>query len=109
MTAAMIAAQAAIAAQAIATCWAPVRCDHQFRLGRLLPELDKGTPGQKGHHKRTRGSEDQVAGARLVALLRRLGMPLPAIADIAAKPLGEAGPYRSHAWRTPAISAVRRR
>jgi len=30
-------------------------------------------------------SEDQVADARLVALLRRLGMPLPVIADIAAK------------------------
>ena len=34
-------------------------------------------------------SEDQVDSARLVALLRRLGMPLPVIADIAAKPPGE--------------------
>ena len=43
-------------------------------------------------------SEDQVAGARLVALLRRLGMPLPVIADIVAKPPGEAAEAVGSYW-----------
>jgi hypothetical protein len=34
--------------------------------------------------------EEQVDGVRLVALSRRLGMPLADIADIAAKPPAEA-------------------
>jgi DNA-binding transcriptional MerR regulator len=50
------------------------------RLGLLPPARVDPDSGYRFY------SEDQVATARLIALLRRLGMPLPAIADIAAKP-----------------------
>ncbi len=43
-------------------------------------------------------SEDQMAGARLVALLRRLGMPLPVIADITAKPPAQAAEAVGSYW-----------
>ena len=50
------------------------------RLGLLPPARVDPDSGYRFY------SEDQVATARLIALLRRLGMPLPAIADIAAQP-----------------------
>jgi DNA-binding transcriptional MerR regulator len=54
------------------------------RLGLLQPMRIDPVSGYRFY------SEDQVADARLIALLRRLGMPLPVVADIAAKPPGEA-------------------
>ena len=62
------------------------------RLGLLPPaRVDPGS-GYRFY------SEDQVAAARLIALLRRLGMPLPAIADIAAKPPAEAAETVGAYW-----------
>jgi DNA-binding transcriptional MerR regulator len=62
------------------------------RLGLLPPARTDPVSGYRFY------GEDQVAGARLVALLRRLGMPLPVIADIAAKPPGEAGEAVASYW-----------
>jgi len=62
------------------------------RLGLLLPARTDPVSGYRFY------SEDQVAGARLVALLRRLGMPLPVIADIAGKPPGEAAEAVAAYW-----------
>ena len=62
------------------------------RLGLLPPARTDPVNGYRFY------SEDQVAGARLVALLRRLGMPLPVIADIAAKPPGEAAEAVTSYW-----------
>jgi DNA-binding transcriptional MerR regulator len=62
------------------------------RLGLLPPVRTDPVSGYRFY------SEDQVAGARLVALLRRLGMPLPVIADIAAKPPGEAAEAVGRYW-----------
>ena len=62
------------------------------RLGLLPPVRTDPVSGYRFY------SEDQVAGARLVALLRRLGMPLPVIADIAAKPPGEAAEAVGSYW-----------
>ena len=50
------------------------------RLGLLPPARTDPGSGYRFY------SEDQVASARLVALLRRLGMPLAVIADITARP-----------------------
>jgi len=62
------------------------------RLGLLPPTRIDPVSGYRLY------SEDQVASARLVALLRRLGMPLQAIADIAAKPPGEAAEAVGSYW-----------
>ena len=62
------------------------------RLGLLPPARTDPVSGYRFY------SEDQVDGARLVALLRRLGMPLPVIADIAAKPAGEAAEAVGSYW-----------
>ena len=62
------------------------------RLGLLPPARTDPVSGYRFY------SEDQVAGARLVALLRRLGMPLPVIADIAAKPPGSAAEAVRSYW-----------
>ena len=62
------------------------------RLGLLLPARTDPASGYRFY------SEDQVATAQLVALLRRLDMPLPAIADIAAKPRGEAAKAVGEYW-----------
>jgi DNA-binding transcriptional MerR regulator len=62
------------------------------RLGLLPPARTDPVSGYRFY------SEDQVAGARLVGLLRRLGMPLPAIADIAGKPPGEAAQAIAGYW-----------
>src|ERR1700684_984958 len=62
------------------------------RLGLLPPVRTDPVSGYRFY------SEDQVAHARLVALLRRLGMPWAAIADIAAKPPGEAAEAVGSYW-----------
>jgi DNA-binding transcriptional MerR regulator len=62
------------------------------RLGLLPPARTDPVSGYRFY------SEDQVDGARLVALLRRLGMPLPVIADLAAKPAGEAAEAVGSYW-----------
>ncbi len=50
-----------------------------------------------------------MAGARLVALLRRLDMPLPVIADIAAMPPGEAAEAVAGYWAgVESVTAGRR-
>jgi DNA-binding transcriptional MerR regulator len=54
-------------------------------------------------------SEDQVDGARLVALLRRLGMPLPVIADVAQKPPGEAAETIGGYWAQIESATAERR
>ncbi len=46
------------------------------RLGLVRPARTDPDSGYRFYR------EDQVDGARLVALLRRLGMPLPVIADV---------------------------
>jgi DNA-binding transcriptional MerR regulator len=62
------------------------------RLGLLRPARTDPVSGYRYY------SEDQVAPARLVALLRRLGLPLAVIADIAAKPPGEAAAAVGSYW-----------
>jgi len=62
------------------------------RLGLLPPARTDPVSGYRLY------SEDQVAGARLVALLRRLGMPLPVIADVAGKPPAEAAQAVAGYW-----------
>jgi DNA-binding transcriptional MerR regulator len=54
-------------------------------------------------------SEDQVDGARLVALLRRLGMPLAVIADVMAKPPGEAAAAVGGYWAQIESATAERR
>jgi DNA-binding transcriptional MerR regulator len=73
------------------------------RLGLLPPVRTDPVSGYRFY------SEDQVAGARLVALLRRLGMPLPIIADIAAKPPAEVAEAVSGYWaEVESVTADRR-
>ena len=62
------------------------------RLGLLTPARVDPDSGYRFY------GEDQVATARLIALLRRLGMPLTAIADIAARPPGEAAAAVATYW-----------
>jgi DNA-binding transcriptional MerR regulator len=62
------------------------------RLGLLPPARTDPASGYRFY------SEGQVADARLVALRRRLGMPLQVIADIAAKPPGEAAEAVGSYW-----------
>lgn len=62
------------------------------RLGLLPPARTDPASGYRFY------SEDQVASASLISLLRRLGMPLPIIADIAAKPAGEAAEAVGKYW-----------
>jgi DNA-binding transcriptional MerR regulator len=65
------------------------------RLGLLPPARTDPASGYRFYR------QDQVDAAQLVALLRRIGMPLPVIADTLAKPPGEAaeavGRYWAHA------------
>ena len=62
------------------------------RLGLLSPARTDPVSGYRFY------SEDQVAGARLVALLRHLGMPLLVIADVAGKPPAEAAQAVAGYW-----------
>jgi DNA-binding transcriptional MerR regulator len=62
------------------------------RLGLLSPARTDPVSGYRFY------SEGQVAGARLVALLRHLGMPLAVIADVAGKPPAEAAQAVAGYW-----------
>jgi DNA-binding transcriptional MerR regulator len=62
------------------------------RLGLLSPVRTDPASGYRYY------GEDQVAGARLVALLRHLGMPLLVIADIVGKPPAEAAQAVAGYW-----------
>src|SRR6204780_309041 len=62
------------------------------RLGLVRPARTDPASGYRFY------SQDQVDGARLVALLRRLGMPLPVIADVVAKPPAEAAEAVRSYW-----------
>ena len=62
------------------------------RLGLVRPARTDPVSGYRFYR------EDQVDGARLVALLRRLGMPLPVIADVVGKPPGEAAEAIGAYW-----------
>jgi DNA-binding transcriptional MerR regulator len=62
------------------------------RLGLLPPARVDPDSGYRFYR------EDQVDTARLIALLRRLGMPLTAIADIAARPPGAAAAAVGAYW-----------
>ena len=73
------------------------------RLGLLPPAQIDPASGYRFY------SEDQVEGARLVALLRRLDMPLPVIADIVAKPPGAAAQAVGEYWaHIESVTADRR-
>ncbi len=73
------------------------------RLGLLPPARTDPVTGYRFY------GQDQVAGARLIALLRRLGMPLPAIADIAGKPPGDAARAVADYWASAESSMADRR
>jgi len=62
------------------------------RLGLLPPACTDPVSGYRFYR------EDQVEGARLVAQLRRIGVPLPLIAEIIAKPPGEAAEILGRYW-----------
>jgi DNA-binding transcriptional MerR regulator len=62
------------------------------RLGLLPPARTDPVNGYRLYR------EDQVATARLIALLRRLDMPLAVIADVAAQPPGEAAEAVGKYW-----------
>jgi DNA-binding transcriptional MerR regulator len=73
------------------------------RLGLVRPARTDPVSGYRLY------SEDQVDGARLVALLRRLGMPLPVIADVAGKPPGEAAEAIGRYWAQIESATAERR
>jgi DNA-binding transcriptional MerR regulator len=73
------------------------------RLGLLPPARTDHASGYRLY------SEDQVASAQLIALLRRLDMPLLVIADIATKPSSEAAEAVGKYWaRIQSVMADRR-
>jgi DNA-binding transcriptional MerR regulator len=73
------------------------------RLGLVRPARTDPASGYRFY------SEDQVDGARLVALLRRLGMPLPVIADVVVKPPGEAAEVIGGYWAEVESATAERR
>ena len=73
------------------------------RLGLVRPARTDPASGYRLY------SEDQVDGARLVALLRRLGMPLPVIAEVVAKPPGEAAETIGRYWAEVESATAERR
>ena len=73
------------------------------RLGLVRPARTDPASGYRFY------GEDQVEGARLVALLRRLGMPLPVIADVMAKPPGEAAQAIGGYWAEIESATAERR
>jgi DNA-binding transcriptional MerR regulator len=73
------------------------------RLGLVRPARTDPDSGYRFY------SEDQVDGARLVALLRRLGMPLPVIADVMRKPPGEAAEMIGGYWAEIESATAERR
>jgi DNA-binding transcriptional MerR regulator len=73
------------------------------RLGLLRPARTDPVSGYRFY------AEDQVATARLIALLRRLGMPLPVIADVVGRPPAEAAAAVASYWAgVEAVTAERR-
>lgn len=73
------------------------------RLGLVPPARTDPASGYRYYH------QDQVDAARLVGLLRRLGMPLPIIADTLAKPPAEAAEAVGRYWaHTESVTADRR-
>jgi DNA-binding transcriptional MerR regulator len=73
------------------------------RLGLLPPAQIDPASGYRFYR------EDQVNGARLIALLRRLDMPLPIIAVIVAKPASEAAAAVGEYWaHIESVTADRR-
>src|ERR1700733_2497019 len=73
------------------------------RLGLVRPARTDPASGYRFY------GEDQVDGARLVALLRRLGMPLAVIADVAGKPPGEAAEAIGGYWAQIESATAERR
>ena len=73
------------------------------RLGLVRPARTDPDSGYRFY------SEDQVDGARLVALLRRLGMPLEVIADVVQKPPGEAAEAIGGYWAQIESATAERR
>jgi DNA-binding transcriptional MerR regulator len=73
------------------------------RLGLVRPARTDPASGYRFY------GEDQVDGARLVALLRRLGMPLPVIADVVQKPPGEAAETIGAYWAEIESATAERR
>ncbi len=73
------------------------------RLGLLSPAWTDPATGYRHY------STEQVAAARLIALLRRIDMPLPVIAGIVARPPGEAADAVGEYWaRVESATAERR-
>ena len=73
------------------------------RLGLLPPAHTDPASGYRFY------SQDQVDAAQLVGLLRRLGMPLPVIADTLAQPPGEAAEAVAEYWaHAESVTADRR-
>jgi DNA-binding transcriptional MerR regulator len=73
------------------------------RLGLVRPARTDPASGYRFYR------EDQVDGARLVALLRRLGMPLPVIADVIRLPAGEAAEAIGGYWAEIESATAERR
>jgi DNA-binding transcriptional MerR regulator len=73
------------------------------RLGLLQPARTDPVSGYRFYR------EDQVDGARLVALLRRLGMPLTVIADVMRLPAGEAAEAIGGYWAQVESATAERR
>ncbi len=73
------------------------------RLGLLPPARTDPVTGYRFYR------EDQVDGARLVALLRRLGMPLTVIADVMRLPAGEAAEAIGGYWAQVESATAERR
>jgi len=73
------------------------------RLGLLRPAQTDPVSGYR------RYSADQVEAARLVGLLRRLGMPLAAIADVLAGPPAEAAEAIGRYWAAAEAQTADRR
>ena len=73
------------------------------RLGLLQPARTDPISGYRFYR------EDQVDGARLVALLRRLGMPLTVIADVMRLPAGEAAEAIGRYWAQVESATAERR
>jgi DNA-binding transcriptional MerR regulator len=73
------------------------------RLGLVRPARTDPASGYRFYR------EDQVDGARLVALLRRLGMPLPVIADVMRLPGGEAAEAIGGYWAEIESATAERR
>jgi DNA-binding transcriptional MerR regulator len=73
------------------------------RLGLVRPARTDPASGYRLY------SEDQVDGARLVALLRRLGMPLPVIADVVGRPPDEAAETIGGYWAQIESATAERR